>query len=389
MKMHDVIIVGGGIIGCSIAWQLARQGSTVLVLERSDTASGACGATDGVVGYHTKKPGIQMELAKLSIEMFRTLHEELGEDVEYGLEAGGLQPVEDKTQWDILSGIAREQRESGVDIRMISGDEAREIEPNLAPDVYGALYSPTGGKVNPLKLTFAFEKAAKREGAQFINGVEVTGFITENGKVLGVRTARGDEHYAEKAVVNACGAYAGELASLAGLDMPIKPRKGQLAVTEPIGPFMKATVQCARYNVIKFRPELVKDKASLQLGSSLSIEQTESGCMIIGGTRELVGFDTENSFEAVEVMMRRAARFFPKLRDVGLVRCFAGVRPYTPDGLPLLGRVDSLENFYMAAGHEGDGIALAPITGKLIAELILKGESSFDLSDFSPNRFTK
>ena len=93
--MYDVIIVGGGIIGSSIAWQLSKEHAKVLVLERNDTASGACGATDGVVGYHTKKPGIQMELAKLSIDMFRTLHTELDSDIEYGLEAGGLQTVED------------------------------------------------------------------------------------------------------------------------------------------------------------------------------------------------------------------------------------------------------------------------------------------------------
>lgn len=387
--MYDVIIVGGGIIGSSIAWQLSRQNARVLVIERNDTASGSAGATDGVVGYHTKKPGIQMELAKLSIDMFKTLHEELEEDIEYGLEAGGLQPVEDETQWEILSSIAEQQKASGVDIRMISAEEARRIEPNLAEDIYGALYSPTGGKVNPLKLTFAFAKAAKRNGAVFLYRTEVSDFIIEDHMVRGVKTAAGEEYFAEKAIVNACGAYAGKVAALAGLELPVNPRKGQLAVTEPIAPFMTATVQCARYNVIKFRPDLVTDKASLELGSSLSIEQTESGSIIIGGTRELVGFDTDNTFEAVDVMMRRAVRFFPKLKNVGIVRCFAGVRPYTPDGLPLLGEVKVLKNFYMAAGHEGDGIALAPITGKLIAELILKGKSSFDLTYFSPDRFLK
>ena len=148
--MRDVIVIGGGIIGSSIAWQLAKRHLDVLVVEMKDTASGSAGATDGVVGYHTKKPGIQLDLAVQSIEMFRTLGEELGEDVEYGLEAGGMQPVEDKYQWDLLSAMAEEQRKSGVDIRMITAEEACELEPNLNPDIYGALYSPTGGKVNPL-----------------------------------------------------------------------------------------------------------------------------------------------------------------------------------------------------------------------------------------------
>lgn len=385
MNKTDVIIIGSGVIGGSLAWHLARKGRKVLVLEKKDTASGAAGATDGVVGYHTKKPGKQMDLAVQSIRMFDTLEEELGEPIAYGLRAGGMQPVEDKTQWDILSAIVEEQVKSGVDIRMISAEEARKIEPQLSEDIYGALYSPTGGKINPLKLTMAFTHAAKRLGAEYKYQTEVTGFIIENGVCLGVRTK--DEEFYADAVVNCCGAWAGEVAALAGLNLPIKPRKGQLAVTEPIAPFMTATLQCARYNVIKFRPETIKDENVLKLGQSLSIEQQEEGGLIIGGTREFADFEGENTFVAIDAMMKRAARFFPALRNVSVIRFFSGFRPYTPDGMPLLGPVKTLDHFYMAAGHEGDGIALSPVTGKLMAEYIVDGKPSYDISDFSPNRF--
>ena len=385
MNKTDVIIIGSGVIGGSLAWHLARKGKKVLVLEKKDTASGAAGATDGVVGYHTKKPGKQMDLAVQSIRMFDTLEEELGEPIAYGLRAGGMQPVEDKTQWDILSAIVEEQVKSGVDIRMISAEEARKIEPQLSEDIYGALYSPTGGKINPLKLTMAFTHAAKRLGAEYRYQTEVTGFIIKNGVCLGVRTK--DEEFYADAVVNCCGAWAGEVAALAGLDLPIKPRKGQLAVTEPIAPFMTATLQCARYNVIKFRPETIKDENVLKLGQSLSIEQQEEGGLIIGGTREFADFEGENTFVAIDAMMKRAARFFPALRNVSVIRFFSGFRPYTPDGMPLLGPVKTLDHFYMAAGHEGDGIALSPVTGKLMAEYIVDGKPSYDISDFSPNRF--
>ena len=309
MNKTDVIIIGSGVIGGSLAWHLARKGRKVLVLEKKDTASGAAGATDGVVGYHTKKPGKQMDLAVQSIRMFDTLEEELGEPIAYGLRAGGMQPVEDKTQWDILSAIVEEQVKSGVDIRMISAEEARKIEPQLSEDIYGALYSPTGGKINPLKLTMAFTHAAKRLGAEYKYQTEVTGFIIENGVCLGVRTK--DEEFYADAVVNCCGAWAGEVAALAGLDLPIKPRKGQLAVTEPIAPFMTATLQCARYNVIKFRPETIKDENVLKLGQSLSIEQQEEGGLIIGGTREFADFEGENTFVAIDAMMKRDARRDP------------------------------------------------------------------------------
>ena len=383
--MYDVIIVGGGIIGCSTAWQLSKLGKKVLIVERKDVASGSAGATDGVVGYHTKKPGAQLDLAVQSIEMFKTLNEELGMDIEYGLEAGGMQPVEDKEQWDMLAAMAEEQRKSGVDIHMISGEEARKIEPNLSPDIYGALYSPTGGKVNPMRMTIAFSRAAKKLGTEILSNTEVTGFLIEDGRAVGVQTTKGE--FRAPAIVNACGSWAGKVAALAGLDLPIKPRKGQLAVTEPIGPYLTATVQCALYNVIKFRPETIKDQAVLKLGASLSIEQQEDGALIIGGTREFVDYEEENTFEAIETMMKRAMRFFPALKDVSVVRFFSGFRPYTPDGMSLMGEVKTLPGFYMAAGHEGDGIALAPITGKLMAELIATGKTSYDISAFSPNRF--
>ena len=383
--MYDVIIVGGGIIGCSTAWQLSKLGKKVLIVERKYVASGSAGATDGVVGYHTKKPGAQLDLAVQSIEMFKTLNEELGMDIEYGLEAGGMQPVEDKEQWDMLAAMAEEQRKSGVDIHMISGEEARKIEPNLSPDIYGALYSPTGGKVNPMRMTIAFSRAAKKLGTEILSNTEVTGFLIEDGRAVGIQTTKGE--FRAPAIVNACGSWAGKVAALAGLDLPIKPRKGQLAVTEPIGPYLTATVQCALYNVIKFRPETIKDQAVLKLGASLSIEQQEDGALIIGGTREFVDYEEENTFEAIETMMKRAMRFFPALKDVSVVRFFSGFRPYTPDGMSLMGEVKTLPGFYMAAGHEGDGIALAPITGKLMAELIATGKTSYDISVFSPNRF--
>ena len=387
MQDADVIIIGGGIMGCSIAWQLCKFGRKVLVLERKDVAAGSAGATDGVVGYHTKKPGPQMDLAVQSIAMFRTLADELGEDVEFDFTAGGMQPAEDRMQYDLLSEIASEQRRSGVDIRMISGDEARSLEPNLADDVYGALYCPTSGKVNPLKLTNAFARAAKRLGAVILTETEVTGMIIRDGAVKGVRTGRGD--YYSDVVVDACGSWAGQIAKMAGLDLRVTPRKGQLAVTEPVDFFMRATVQCARYNIIKFRPEAVRDRRALKLGASLSIEQTENGGMIIGSTREFAGYEKENTFEAIDVMMKRAIRFFPALENVDIIRFFSGFRPYTPDGLPMLGETAPLHGFYMAAGHEGDGIALSPITGKLIAELIAKGKPSYRIDEFSPNRFLK
>lgn len=387
MNRPEIIVIGGGVIGSSITYYLSKMGKKVLMIEKKDNCSGSAGASDGVVGYHTKKPGLQMELAIQSIAMFEELSKELGMDIEYRKDCGGMQPAETKLEWEILSEIVKEQRQSGVDIRMISIEEACKIEPQLNPDLYGALYSPASGKVNPIRLTFAYIQAAKRLGAQVLSNTEVTDVLVKMSRVMGVETSKGT-YYADQ-VIDAAGSWAAEIAAMAGVDLPIRPRKGQLFITEPLGPFMDATLQCARYNVIKFKPEAVGDKAVLRMGASLSIEQTENGGLVIGSTREFAGFDRENTLEAMEVTMRRAMRFFPALKDVNIIRAFAGLRPFTPDGIPVIGEVEKLPGFFVAAGHEGDGIALAPITGKLMAELLVQGKSSYPLEAFSPNRFRR
>ena len=387
MNRPEIIVIGGGVIGSSITYYLSKMGKKVLMIEKKDNCSGSAGASDGVVGYHTKKPGLQMELAIRSIAMFEELSKELGMDIEYRKDCGGMQPAETKLEWEILSEIVKEQRQSGVDIRMISIEEACKIEPQLNPDLYGALYSPTCGKVNPIRLTFAYVQAAKRLGAQVLSNTEVTDVLVKMGRVMGVETSKGT-YYADQ-VIDAAGSWAAEIAAMAGVDLPIRPRKGQLFITEPLGPFMDVTLQCARYNVIKFKPEAVGDKAVLRMGASLSIEQTENGGLVIGSTREFVGYDRENTLEAMEVTMRRAMRFFPALKDVNIIRAFAGLRPFTPDGIPVIGEVEKLPGVFVAAGHEGDGIALAPITGKLMAELLVQGKSSYSLEAFSPNRFRR
>ena len=387
MNRPEIIVIGGGVIGSSITYYLSKMGKKVLMIEKKDNCSGSAGASDGVVGYHTKKPGLQMELAIRSIAMFEELSKELGMDIEYRKDCGGMQPAETKLEWEILSEIVKEQRQSGVDIRMISIEEACKIEPQLNPDLYGALYSPTSGKVNPIRLTFAYVQAAKRLGAQVLSNTEVTDVLVKMGRVMGVETSKGT-YYADQ-VIDAAGSWAAEIAAMAGVDLPIRPRKGQLFITEPLGPCMDVTFQCARYNVIKFKPEAVGDKAVLRMGASLSIEQTENGGLVIGSTREFVGYDRENTLEAMEVTMRRAMRFFPALKDVNIIRAFAGLRPFTPDGIPVIGEVEKLPGFFVAAGHEGDGIALAPITGKLMAELLVQGKSSYPLEAFSPNRFRR
>ena len=387
---YDAIIIGGGLMGSAAAYYLALSKARVLVLERNDQASGSAGATDGVVGYHTKKPGAHMDFAVRSISMFPALSDELGMDIEYGENCGGMLLIEDEEQWDIMEKLATEQRRSGVDIRLIDIREALEIEPQLSPYLLGALYSPTGCKVNPLRLTFAYAAAARRLGVVIKNGTEVNAVRVNEGGANGnsefrVRTAMGD-FYGERLII-AAGSWSEAVGRMVGVEIPIRPRKGQLLVTEPLGVFIKGTAQCARYYVVKNQPDSIKDEYIIRTGASLGIAQTDDGAVLIGSTRELVGFDREPTLESFEAMMKRAALFYPALKNTHVIRSFAGFRPYTPDGYPMIGRISAVEGLYIAAGHEGDGIALAPATGKLLAELIITGKTSFPLDPFDPDRF--
>lgn len=380
----DSIIIGGGVIGCSVAYYLSKLKQKVLIIEKDDIAAGSAGATDGFVAYHTKKPGFHLDLAVKSGQLYDTLSKELEEDIEYE-HCGALQPIEDELQWKLLSENAQYQKKSGVDVRIIDIKEARALEPQLSPKLLGALYSPTGGKVNPFKLTMAYAHGAKRKGAVIQTETRVIKLLFDGTRVIGVQTNRGD-FFADK-VINAAGSWGGMVAKLAGIEMPIKPRRGQLIVTEPVAPFVNTTVLCALYTVIKFKPEAITDEKILRTGNGFVIEQTKSGALVIGGTREFCGFDKSNTIEAIETILKRALTFFPGLKNIHVIRTFSGLRPYTKDGLPCVGELKSTPGFVMCAGHEGDGIALAPITGMLLAEQLVYGKSSFSLDPLSPERF--
>ena len=169
---------------------------------------------------------------------------------------------------------------------------------------------------------------------------------------------------------------------MAGLGIPIIPRRGQILVTAAVPPLLKHCLISAQYVAAKFDPELAAEG-----GMGFSLEQSDSGNILVGSTREFVGFDRRTTFDGVRSIASRIAPVIPALTRVPVIRTFGGLRPYTPDGLPILGKVAGLEGFIMAAGHEGDGIALSAITGELIADLIDKGRTSFPLDAFRLERF--
>ncbi len=387
MNESDVIVVGGGVIGSALTYYLSLLGKKALLLEKADLCHGSAGATDGYITPHTKKPGYHLELALKSCEIYETLAQELETDIDFELDlhCGGIQACEDEMQWELISANARELIKSGLALSMLDITQARRIEPALSPKLRGALYSPIASSVNPFRLTQAYTDAAKRHGARVMIETEVRSLVFEGERVVGVSTNRGDFH--AEYIVNCCGSWGASVAKMAGLTMPIVPKRGQIIVSEPVAPLLNTVMQSGIYPIIKFHPERITDEKVFRLGLAFGIEQTKDGSLLIGGTRELAGFDRGNTPEAIEAVLKTVSRYIPAILDLNFIRCFSGLRPHTPDGLPILGKVKSVPGFVMCCGHEGDGIALAPITGKLVAEDLVYDKTSFPIEPCAAERF--
>jgi glycine/D-amino acid oxidase-like deaminating enzyme len=374
----DVVVIGGGVIGASIAYHLAKRKVDVVLLEKGDAASGSSGACGGTIFLQTKSPGKHLELALQSSRRFVHLEQELGAGFEYQRH-GGMIIVERDEEMRTMEQFVEKQNSIGLDVSLLDPKQARELEPALSEKILGATFSPMDAQVNPMFLTFAFLKAAQGLGAKILTNTRATGFQRTSHCVKSVKTDKGEIHTGT--VVNAGGVYAAEIGALLDLEIPVRPRRGQLLVTETIGPIISHCMLSAQYIAAKFNPALA------QKGGGISIEPTASGNFVLGSTREFVGFDKRVTPEKLLHIAKNVGSIIPCLKNLNIIRAFAGLRPYTPDGLPILGTVAGLGGFVMAAGHEGDGIALSPVTGEIIAQLIVEDKPDFPIEEYKLERF--
>lgn len=383
----DVVIIGGGIIGCSIAYYLAKNGVKPLLLEQKGICEGTSSACDGFVFMQTKKPGIQLEMAMASADLYSVLSAELHREVYYH-RPGGLILIETPELLKVMEEIVAKQQSQGMAVEMISGDEARRMEPCLSPNVLAAACSDWDGLVSPIDATFAYADAAADLGATIMPHMPVTDIKLRNGAIAGVVTPAGEIE--TDCLIMACGVWSAALGELLGLQIPVKPRRGHTLITEPLAPMFNKVMLDSRYIAIKHFPQMAKDSDDefMRLGVGLGIEQSHHGNVIIGNSRDFAGYDTSVSHEVLRSIAKYVSKFIPFLQDVNIIRTFAGLRPYCSDGSPILGPVKQIPGLIMATGHEGDGIALAPITGQLIMEYIRGQRTQFDLTPFLFERFS-
>ncbi|MFE1312106.1 NAD(P)/FAD-dependent oxidoreductase [Streptomyces sp. NPDC058755] len=371
----DVVVVGAGMVGAACALYAARTGLDVTVVDRGPVAGGTTGAGEGNLLVSDKEPGPELELALLSARLWAELAGELGASVEYEPK-GGVVVASTPGTLGALTDFAAGQRAAGVIAETVDATELHELEPHLAPGMAGGVHYPQDAQVMP---ALAAAHLIRTSGARLLTGQTVTGVLrTADGAVLGVRTDQGDIH--APAVVNAAGTWGGDLAALAGVHLPVLPRRGFVLVTEPLPRMVRHKVYAADYVA-----DVASDTAALR--TSPVVEGTAAGPVLIGATRERVGFDRSLSLPAVRALAAGAIGLFPFLERVCALRTYAGFRPYLPDHLPAIGPDPRLPGLYHACGHEGAGIGLATGTGQSIARALTGKTPDLNLAPFRPERF--
>ena len=278
-----------------------------------------------------------------------------------------------------LREFARSQAEVGVTAEIVSADDLHEHEPHLARDLPGGAYYPEDLQVQPVLAAAALLAAARAGGARLETGMTVTA-VERDARGAVTAVLAGAHRFPAGAVINAAGTWGGDVSARLGGPVPILPRRGFVLVTEPLPRVVRHKVYSADYV-----SNVASDDAALE--TSAVIEGTRGGTVLIGASRERVGFDESLSVDVVTRLAAQAVRLFPVLADVALMRVYRGFRPYCPDHLPVIGADPRTPGLFHACGHEGAGIGLAPATGRLLAQLITEGEPGVDPRPFSPGRF--
>jgi glycine/D-amino acid oxidase-like deaminating enzyme len=370
----DVVIVGAGVVGAACAYAAGRAGLRVTIVDRGPVAGGTSGAGEGNLLVSDKTPGPELDLTLHSLARWREL--EVG-DVELEPK-GGLVVASTEDGLAGLRDLAARQRAVGVEA--VSDVDVHDHEPELRPGLAGGVYYPQDMQVQPMLAAARLIRAAVREhGAVFRPHTPVTGIErSAGGAVTAVRTVA--ERIPTAAVVNAAGTWAGDVAALAGVDLPILPRRGFILVTEALPVLIRHKVYAAEYVA-----NVASSDSDLQ--TSAVVEGTRAGTVLIGASRERVGFDGAYALPVLARLAAQAVDLFPVLGAVHAIRAYRGFRPYSPDHLPVIGLDPRVPGLLHACGHEGAGIGLAPATADLVVSALTGAAPAVDPAPFRPDRF--
>lgn len=386
----DIVVIGAGIIGASTAYYLSKAGYEVALVEKGDIANGTSSRCDAVALISDKKPGIDTDIGYRSIEMYKELAKELAFDFQFS-SRGSLYVCETEQELEIATEYAANQTKDGYHLQMVDHKELFDIEPKLAKDLVGGIWTEVDSTMNPYLVCYAFIEEAMKYGLKLFTNHEVKE-ITQGPKGNVEKVVTDKAIFNTERVVNCAGVWASHIGDMVGIDIPIRPRKGMILVTEKSERIVNQKVHEFGYMLSKFEDVNYKRNVSKLVEDNniaFTIEPTDAENYLVGGHRAFEGYNIQSETKVIRGIAERAIRFIPDLKNVSIIRTYAGIRPWVIDHLPIVSDVAEIPGFYIASGHEGDGISMAPITGKMITQIISGEEPEFDICRLSFSRYNQ
>lgn len=367
-KGYDIIIIGGGIVGCSIAFELAKRGTTdVLVIEKGYLSSGATGRCGAGIRQQWGSE-LNARIAMESTHIFENLEEYTGYNHSCGLHQGGyLLVAYTEKEWAQFQENLKVQHSLGIDSRAVDLKEAKEIVPYLNTEgMFGATFCQKDGHADPFHCTQAYAQGAKRMGVEFLTYTEVTGLRTQAGKIAGVETTQG--YFEATTVINCANVRAPGLAKMVGEDIPVISERHQALVTEPVAPLIDCMV--------------------MSFHRSYYVQQTPHGSFVMGiGPKEEPSFNSNSSWQFLEKNCATICEALPILRKLNVVRQWAGQYDLSPDRNPIIDEAKQAKGFYSVCGFSGHGFMVAPRIAILMANYLTGKEDTMDIALFSQERY--
>ena len=366
----DVIIIGSGVIGNAAAYYLSKKGHSVIVLDKGDSIGDGGSTRNGGGVRQSGRDKRELPLAMYGIKnLWPTLSEELGVDVEYYQE-GNLRLGKTEEHMKVLTNLAKNAQEYGLDVSIISGDEAREINPYLSDEVIGASWCPTDGHANPLTTTLGYYRKARQLGARFITGEEVVEIKKVNGKARQVVTK--ENIYEGDHIILAAGYESRKIAATVGIDVPMNKVLLEVLVTEAQPPMFYQMLGTA--------------------AADFYGHQSKHGSFVFGGSSGYEAFNKDNGIPTTSsitasCICRGIMKYFPVLEDAKIVRTWAGWIDECKDHVPVISFVEEVPGLILACAFSGHGFGISPTVGMLLSEMVEGDETSLDISAFRYNRF--
>ncbi len=370
METADVVICGGGISGCALAYQLARRNVDVLLLERAELGSQSTGkCAGGVRQQFSSEPNVRLQ--RQSVRMLEGFEAEVGHAADFRQIGYMFVLTQPQQVEDFRRNMEMWHRIGLTEARWVDPEEAARMMPVLnVEDVLGCTFCPSDGIASPADVTMGYAAAARRLGARIREGVEVTGIDHEGGRVQGVRSSAGE--VATRLVFDCAGAWASSIGRMAGLEIPVLPYRRHIAVTDTFPAVPRTAPMTVDFRTsFYFHPE----------GDGVLLGMSDRD--------EAPTYNTDVSWDFIAAMFEQAAHRAPQLANAGMKTAWAGLYETTPDHQAILGPIREVEGFWCAAGYSGHGFMQAPAAALLLSQLLLDGRTDMDITSFAFERFAR